>query len=170
MSIFMTFLTLWIFLSNLILHLNGFKQLWIGELTEYWHISYFTVSHITLISSDSIQYIQKMENIVCGVKSHTCRTCLALHSVKMAVYKPTHYLCLLSHWSEKQFPKCRPVIRNPVNLPSQGALEKSFLQVNPLLQGWAWLSSVDALWAESLTEISSSLTFSQVRQEAKSQL
>lgn len=163
MSIFTTFFPIWIFLSNFILHLHGFKQLWIGELTGYWHISYFTVSHISLIF-----LIQKMENIVCGVKSHTCRTCLALHSVKMAVYKPTHYLCLLSHWSEKLFPKCRPVIRNLVNLPSQGALEKSFLQVNPLLQGWAWLSSVDALWTESLTEISSFLTFSQVRQEAKS--
>lgn len=85
----------------------------------------------------SIQYLQTVKNMVCGVKSHTCQRCLALHAVKMAVNKAAHHLWLLSHWSE-----CRPVIKTPVNLPTQAALEVDFPQVNWLLQGWASFSFV----------------------------
>lgn len=56
--------------------------------------------------------------MVCRVKSHTCQRCLALHAVRAAVNKAAHHLGLLSHWSE-----CRPVIKTPVNLPTQAALE-----------------------------------------------
>lgn len=129
------------------------------------HISYYTALQ-TLIVHEQIQYIQRVKNMVCSVKSHTCRTCQALHSVKIAVNKAAHHLGLLSHWSE-----CRPVIRAPVNLPTQGALQKSFPSGQPTPtgmslafpcicpRGWISYSNLDLFLLDS----------SQVRLEAKIQ-
>lgn len=64
--------------------------------------------------------------MICGAKSQTCQRCLALHSVKMAVNKAAYHLWLLSIRSENLLLRCRPVIKTLVNLPTQGALEKSF--------------------------------------------
>lgn len=59
-----------------------------------------------------------------GVKCHTCQKFQALHPVKMAVNEAEHHLQLLPHWSER-----RPVIKTPVNLPTQG--EHSRLPPDP---------------------------------------
>lgn len=71
-----------------------------------------------IYSGVSVQYRRRAENMLCGVKSHTCQRCLALHSVKMAVNEAALRLWLLSQWSQ-----CPTVIKAPVNLPTQGALE-----------------------------------------------
>lgn len=57
---------------------------------------------------------------VSGVKRRTCQRFLALHPVRMAVNEAAHHLRLLPHWSER-----RPVIKAPVNLPTQAAFEES---------------------------------------------
>lgn len=69
---------------------------------------------------------QKLQNMVCSVKSHTCQRCLQLHSVKIAVNKARSHLWLISHWPENLLPRCRPVIKTLINLPTQEDLKRSF--------------------------------------------
>lgn len=92
-----------------------FLVIWVN-----WHLPNWPFA--INILGESVHYIQRVKNMVCGVKSLTCQRCLALLSVIRAVNKAAHHLWHLSHWSD-----CRPVIKTPVNLPTQGASGGEFL-------------------------------------------
>lgn len=88
--------------------------------TVAWSGSALISAAVTDDKSVSILRVTKRD--VCGVSGVKCRTCqrfLALHSVKMAVNEAAYHLRLLPHWSER-----RPVIKTPVNLPTQVAREE----------------------------------------------
>lgn len=90
-------------------------KLWLGQGQAHFR-SFLT-------DDQSVSMSRATRHDVCGVNGVKCRTCqrfLALHPVRTAVNEAAHHLRLLPHWSER-----RPVIKTPVNLPTQVAREES---------------------------------------------